>query len=554
MAVTITDRRTRLTEADAITGWTASSGVAVFTSAPNPAEATGSLGQQVSNSTETAYFGFTAADLTSTIVYCWLLPGGVIDTTTNGGVQIYIGDGTDNIGFHVGGSDGAGFRHDEGPVVWQCFALDTASLPASTTAFTGSVGTLTLTSINRIGNAFKTLAKSVGGVENCFMDSIFYGNLGLSIQGGATGDRGNFLEIAVEDRSTASGTAYGICRELGTDLFGLQGPLRFRGGTGVSWFEDTGVTVVFEDRNFAADKYFLRVDGGISGGTTNFFLGNRTGAGTGANGCNLVCPSGVGASFTVTGGGLNGGIYASSLSGFTQGVSMPLFTGGETWEVYATSFIDCAMINVQDSDFRRNTILASAADGTLGNEAAVKLDQTTTVSGLSFTSAGTGHAIYIDTPGTYTFDGYSFTGYAVSNGSTGNEVLYNNSGGLVTINIAGGGDTPTVRNGTSATTAVNNTVSVKVTAIDSVGDPVIGARVLLEADSGGPLAIGTDILSDITDVNGELENATFNFTGDQPVTGRIRKSSTPPLYQTANIVGTITSAGFDVTTQLLSDE
>tara|TARA_R110000772_G_scaffold20466_2_gene56804 strand:+ start:94192 stop:96273 length:2082 start_codon:yes stop_codon:yes gene_type:complete len=75
---------------------------------------------------------------------------------------------------------------------------------------------------------------------------------------------------------------------------------------------------------------------------------------------------------------------------------------------------------------------------------------------------GTGHAIEIPNgaTGTYIFTGNLFDGYATQSGSTGNEMIYNNSGGLVTINVGSPGDTPTIRNGASASTVVNNNITV----------------------------------------------------------------------------------------------
>lgn len=58
----------------------------------------------------------------------------------------------------------------------------------------------------------------------------------------------------------------------------------------------------------------------------------------------------------------------------------------------------------------------------------------------------------------------------------------------VTVNILENGDTPSVGIVNSGTTVVvNNTVSVKVTAIDQSLSPIEGARVLLEAAAGGSL-------------------------------------------------------------------
>jgi hypothetical protein len=91
----------------------------------------------------------------------------------------------------------------------------------------------------------------------------------------------------------------------------------------------------------------------------------------------------------------------------------------------------------------------------------------------TFVSSGTKHAIEITTPGSYVFSGNSFDGYATSNGTTGNEAIYNNSGGAVTLTITNGGDTPTIRNGAGATTTVNNNKVLTLTGIISGSDIVI---------------------------------------------------------------------------------
>ena len=92
----------------------------------------------------------------------------------------------------------------------------------------------------------------------------------------------------------------------------------------------------------------------------------------------------------------------------------------------------------------------SDADGALlGNQA---LDATT------FVSDGTGHAVYITTPGSYTWTDLTFTGYGAD--ATTDAVIYNNSGGAVTINASSVTGSITFRNGASASTTINNNVSV----------------------------------------------------------------------------------------------
>ena len=68
-------------------------------------------------------------------------------------------------------------------------------------------------------------------------------------------------------------------------------------------------------------------------------------------------------------------------------------------------------------------------------------------------------------------------------------------------------NTNSYRNGTSASTTIANSVSVTVTVQDTDGNPIEGAKVLLEETPGG-----ADVISyGITDVNGQV-SATFSGT------------------------------------------
>lgn len=95
------------------------------------------------------------------------------------------------------------------------------------------------------------------------------------------------------------------------------------------------------------------------------------------------------------------------------------------------------------------------------NGTKIEVGNLSTLENCIFNSSGSGHAIEVTTPGTYTFTGNTFSGYG-ANGTT-DACIYNNSGGAVTINIAGGGDTPTIRNGAGASTTVNNVVTLALT-------------------------------------------------------------------------------------------
>lgn len=97
-------------------------------------------------------------------------------------------------------------------------------------------------------------------------------------------------------------------------------------------------------------------------------------------------------------------------------------------------------------------------------------------------------------------------------------------------------------------------VNLTVTVLDASDfSPIQNARVLMEADTGGPLASGTDILTGLTNASGQL-TGTLQYSSDQPVTGRVRKGSSAPLYKTGPIGGTITSSGLSTTVLLVGDE
>lgn len=158
--------------------------------------------------------------------------------------------------------------------------------------------------------------------------------------------------------------------------------------------------------------------------------------------------------------------------------------------ILTTTFRRCLLVT-QSSATLNGCTFESTADATralLSNDPAK-------ISNCKFVSSGTKHGIEITTTGTYSFSGNTFTGYAASDGSTGNECIYNNSGGLVTLNITGG-TTPTIRNGAGASTVVNSTVTVTVTPL-ATGSEVRAYRVSdgvelagIESSTGSSFAMG----------------------------------------------------------------
>lgn len=211
----------------------------------------------------------------------------------------------------------------------------------------------------------------------------------------------------------------------------------------------------------------------------------------------------------------------------------------------SVAFIDCGSFTqnaaVLTNCAFENTKVTSAAPADVES-----------IENSTFASSGTGHAIEIGgTADDITLNGLMFTGYAGTNGSTGNEAIFVNiASGSMTISIVGGGSTPSIRTA-GATVTVQNAVTVKVTVLDvNTGDPVESARVLVEKVSDG-----TDILTGLTDSSGEVET-TWAYPGDTAVTGKVRRASAAygTLYKTSPISATVTASGLDVTVLLIPDE
>lgn len=308
---------------------------------------------------------------------------------------------------------------------------------------------------------------------------------------------------------------------------------------------------------------------------------------------------------------------------FCTFTDMDTFTFLANSTVLNTIFRRCAQVAVAGGTFTgctfdRSTVASAVLAATPANAALI--------SNSDFISDGTGHAIEITgTAANFTLTNNTYTSYAASNGSTGNEAIFVNiaSGTPIVISITGG-DTPTIRTAGVAVT-VQNAVTVKVTVKDAntlVAIP--DARVLLEAAAGGNLHAGVAvaitnttttanvthnghgmatgtvvvirgvtqdpyngiysitntgtntytytmasdpgasasgsptvtnvILNDVTNASGILQTTAFNYTANQPVTGKVRKATTGTKYRTGAITGTITSAGLDTTILLIADE
>lgn len=487
MAVTVVSNLTTWNEADSTSSLSHNlSSVYPYTAGGFPRESTGMvLGQIADNSHGYMYYTGSSSNLSNTRVYVWLFSGScVIDTKANGGYKVLIGDSTNARAYYVGGSDYTPFSVG----VWKCFVLDTGNLPSSYQQVAGS-GAPSLTAITRIGGGWKSL----GTVSdfNVGIDVIRYGT-GITVYGGTAGDPGTWAEIAAYDASTANGRALGICREIQSGVYGLQGGITFgdNSGSNTFYFKDQDATIVFEDivngsgTNTPID---INVVGNSSAATQYFQLGVAVGSGDtqqGRNGCNFINANITGqpVSFDASDADLDDiQLYGCKFTGMSDSVAFSSdATTSASHVISGCTFDQCAQVDLGRVT-TRNCVFSGYTDDA---DAALLWNTNIDIKNCQFIantdSTNDPHAIEHTASGTITYDGLTFSGndYDVNFSGSGDLVIQNTNGSdASTHEITGAGTSVDIQ------TAVNVTVTVKTVG----GTNIENARVLLEADTGGAL-------------------------------------------------------------------
>lgn len=106
---------------------------------------------------------------------------------------------------------------------------------------------------------------------------------------------------------------------------------------------------------------------------------------------------------------------------------------------------------------------------------------------------------------------------------------------------------------------IENAVENEYNGIQTISNVTVNAYDYTFAGSGTSPATGTilattAIISGLTDVNGEISD-TRTYSVNQPLGGRVRKSTSAPFYKSATIVGEVdNAAGLPLTIIMLTDE
>ena len=235
-----------------------------------------------------------------------------------------------------------------------------------------------------------------------------------------------------------------------------------------------------------------------------------------------------------------------------------------------STFVYQSSASMQDCTYRRTDAITSGTASfdscTIENNIAASsalASDLADFNACTFISDGSNHAIEINTIGDGSMDWNNYlesyvagtSASPVTPTSTGNEAVYvNATTGTLTINVGSGYSIPSIRSAGATVNVVSGQVTTTIKVTTRLGVAIEGARVYMEADAGGPITEGTVIFNTLTDVNGEVSD-TRSLGSAQPVVGRVRKSTTTPLYSTSPFSGEISNtSGLNLTILMISDE
>jgi len=344
----------------------------------------------------------------------------LIDTYANGGLRAMVGQALN--GFYwwsVGGSNVG--RNPYGG--WQQHAVN----PTVTTG-RGTVGTPGST-LRYIGVAANLLA-GIGKGYPHIVDVARYGRCEARFDSGDSGTPATLAGFAaLNDAATARWGLISV-----TDGGFTWKGLMTIGYSGACYFKTENTLVLIENQ-YAVTANFNKIE--VKNSST-FILTNVT--------IQSLCVASKGRYETISG--------TATLDGCGF-VDMDTFVFGSGDSINDCIFRRCGQVTQGGATISGTLFARSTA------AVALLMDDITEISDCEFISSGTGHAIQgFSSEGTYDISDLSFSGYASSDGSTGNEAIYvTATTGTVTLNYSG--TAPSVR--TAGATIVKQTSQVTLT-------------------------------------------------------------------------------------------
>lgn len=450
------------------------------------------------------------------------LPANAVNTFANGGLRVLVGpDITTNFkGFKVGGRDFGRYPYGG----WQCFAVN----PELTADYSGG----TVANYRWVGIGIDcTSAISKGNPLG--VDVIRYGRGQLLVTAGDLAN-GYATFDGMATANDGSSARWGLFQSTGGSF--LWKGLMSLGSSGAAVdFRHANRVIVIEDQR-PVSASFNRIEVSNAASRVDWTAISITSLNTVSKG------------------------QFEALANADINLDACTFVDMDTFIFQSNSYVG-------DSIFRRCGQItaggASFVDCLITNSTATSAIAVTTLNILSnctFESSGTGHAVNLGTiAATASMNWNNFaTGYAGTNGATGNETILVSvaASQTLTINVGAGYTTPTIYNtGAGTVTVVSGQVTTTITVLDVTnGSALQNARVYLVAAAGGPLGTGTEIFNTLTDASGQVSDIR-SLASNQPVTGWVRKSTSAPYFKSSPITATISNAnGLSLTVQMIRDE
>jgi hypothetical protein len=444
-----------------------------------------------------------------------------IQTWANGGFRIGIGTSSGNMDFvNAYGSNFSPYPAGG----WISIAVDPEVAFASPDASDGSG--LTSGSYRLVGFLPNTLAKVTKG-SPIVADIIRYGRGDIVVTGTET-----FSSMATADN--ADTVRWGLFIPKATGIYEWKGLMSLgASGTPVS-LTDANKTILVQDTP--------RVSAGF----------NKIEVTNASSTVSLDAITFQGVLTSITGSApVSAGDYETVTSGASVSFSSCVFADMGTFifrtgtSASSTVFRRCGQIDLTNGgNITDGTVTRSEITSTQG---AVVTSSLSSISGVRFERGATGHAVELDTAGSYIWTGTAdtaasptgiqyrtgTTGSPITPTSNGDELIYITTNGTYNINVTTG-TTPSVRLASGVTATVNITgggVSIDVNVKDQSGANMSGAYVYIDDDLG---VVG-NIANTTTDANGNIAQQSYSG-GASSATLRVRKYGYKPYKGTISLL------------------
>jgi len=385
-------------------------------------------------------------------LWCWFGAPNALLAEASGGYRALVGSSAGNYElWNVMGSDTNPYGG------WRCVPVDIVNVTRDgvTGAPTGNY---------RIFGCYCNTSVTIGKGNPLGIDVIRKGRGELRINGGEVADYATIAGAAAAN-DNATTARWGLCQaQDGTYL--IQG-LMILGYTSAVDFRDSNRALIVANTK-KVQNTFNKIEVRNASSRVDWTNYNVTALGTVSRGnFEVVDNADVNLDTCVfTDMGTFIFLSASTILGSTFRRCNLVTTGGAT-------FTGCTFDRTNDAT--RAVTASSPANAAL-------------ITDSTFVSGGTKHGLEITgTAANMTLTNNTWTGYAGSDGSTGNEAVYVNiATGSMNLTISGG-TTPSVRTAGCAVTVVSGAVSATATVTTATGTPIQSAVVMVKAANGtGP--------------------------------------------------------------------